>query len=110
MTTGMQLTPAAVLDQAEAIVEAEWMRVTQDWDRWERELAGFLAELPAPRSRPPRSCTTAVDRRPTALSPRRRSVMSPPRRSLAPTVWATQRSPPATTPGQRSKDVREQWR
>ena len=51
MTTEVQPIPAAVLDEAEAIVEAEWMRCTQDWDQWERELAGFLAELPAPWSR-----------------------------------------------------------
>jgi hypothetical protein len=95
MTTDMQPIPAAVLDEAEAVVEAEWMRLTQDWDQWERELAGFLTEPPAPPSRPPRSCTTAAGRRPTAPSPRRRSVMSPLRRPPVPTVWPTQRAPPA---------------
>jgi hypothetical protein len=97
MTADMQLIPAALLDEAETVVEAEWVRLAHDWDQWEQELAGFLAELPDPRSRPPRSCTTAVSRRPTALAPRRRSLMSPLRRSPAPTVWATQRSPPAAT-------------
>jgi hypothetical protein len=99
MTTDMQLIPLVVLDEAEAIVESEWMRLTQDWDQWEQELAAFLAELPARPSRPPRSCTPAVDYRPAAGSSRPRSVMCPPRRSPASTVWATQRSPPAATPG-----------
>jgi hypothetical protein len=94
MTTDVQPIPAAVLDEAEAIVEAEWMRLTQNWDQWERELAGLPAEPPAPQSRPPRGCTTAVGRRPTAPSPRRRSAMTPPRGSAAPPVRATQRSPP----------------
>jgi hypothetical protein len=98
VTTDMQPKSAAVLDEAEAIVEAEWMRFTQDWDQWEQELAEFLAELPAPLSRPPRSCTIAVGHRPTARSPRWRSATFPPRRSAAPTVRATQRSPPAATP------------
>jgi hypothetical protein len=98
MTTDVKVIPCVVLDEVEGIVEAEWMRLTQDWDQWEQELAGFLAELPAPRCRP-RSYTTAVGRRSTAFSPPRRSVMSPSRRSPAPTVWATQRSPPAATPG-----------
>jgi hypothetical protein len=99
MTVEMQPIPAAVLDEAETILEDEWMRLTQDWDQWERELAGLPAEPPAPQSRPPRGCTTAVDRRPTAPSPRRRSaITTPPRRSAAPMVWPTQRSPPAATP------------
>jgi hypothetical protein len=107
MATDMQLIPGVALDEVEAIVEAEWMRLTQEWDQWEQVLAGFLAEPPTPRSRPPRSCTTAVGRRPAALSPRRTSVMSPPRQSPAPTAWATQRSPPAATPARTIQDVRE---
>jgi hypothetical protein len=99
MTADTQLIPAA-LDEAEAIVEAEWMRLTWDGDQWEREVTEFLAEMPAPRRGPPRgrtttTTTTAVCRRPTALPPRRTSAMCPARRSPAPTVWATQRSPPA---------------
>jgi hypothetical protein len=100
MTTDMQLIPVAVLDEAVTIVEAEWMHLTQDWELWERELDGFLAELPMPGSRRQRSCPTAVGcRPPTGLSPRARSVMSQRRRSPASTVRATQRSPPAATPG-----------
>jgi hypothetical protein len=94
MTTDVQGIPGLALDEADGIVEAERIRLTQDWDQWEQELAGFLAELPAPPSLPPRSYTPAVDHLPAALSPLRRSARCPPRRSPAPTLWATQRSPP----------------
>lgn len=98
MTTDTQLTPAAVLDEAEAILDAERIRLDQDWQQWERELAGFLPELPALGSCAGRSWTTAARRRPTSQTPERRSVMTPSPRSPAPKVWATQRSPPAPTP------------
>jgi hypothetical protein len=97
MTTDTHLVSAA-LEAAEAIVEAEWMRLTRDWNQWECEFAEFV-ELRSPRPRPPRGHTTIVASRPTALPPRRISAWYPARRSPAPTVWATQRSPPAATPG-----------
>ena len=39
----------SLLDEAAAIVEAEWMRLQQDEALWERELADLPADLPAPR-------------------------------------------------------------
>ena len=44
----------SLLDEAAAIVEAEWMRLQQDEALWERELADLSADLPAPRPGPPR--------------------------------------------------------
>ena len=55
-----------LLDEAAAIVEAEWIRLQQDVALWERELADLPAHLPAPRFRPPRiGAATTVRRRPT---------------------------------------------
>jgi hypothetical protein len=92
MATDTQTAPA-VLDEAAAIVEAEWMRLEQQEDRW-GEVADLFAEMPAPRSRPPRAgVATTVRRRsgqPLPDTPRR----WPPRRRPARQVWATQRSPP----------------
>lgn len=36
MTTETQLIPA-VLDEAEAIAQAEWLRLTRDWNQWDRD-------------------------------------------------------------------------
>src|SRR4029078_4963132 len=44
----------SLLDEAAAIVEAEWIRLQQDVALWERELADLPADLPAPRPGPPR--------------------------------------------------------
>jgi hypothetical protein len=76
MTTDTQLPSAAVLDEAAAIVEAEWLRLTRDEDQWERELAEFLAELSAIRRRPTRNgnTTAALGRPVAALPPARRSA------------------------------------
>ncbi|BBX34632.1 hypothetical protein MMAGJ_39140 [Mycolicibacterium mageritense] len=83
---------SSLLDEATAIVEAEWIRLQQDWDR---ELADLLAETPAPRPRPPRVGTGVIARRhpgpPRAVSGR---GYRPRRRPSVP-VRATQRSPPA---------------
>ena len=114
MTTEMQLMSVAVLDEPEAIVQAESLRLTPDWGQWERELAEFLAVLPWPRPLPAGggNTTTEAGRRPTAIPPKPTSAARPVRRSPATTVLATQRSPPAATPGpkiQRCSRV-EQWR
>jgi hypothetical protein len=99
MTTDTQLIPA-VLDEAEAIVEVEWMRLTRDWNQWECEVAEFLAETAAPRPRtPPGHSNTTMARQATGSPPRRTSAKCPAQRSPAPTVRATQRSPPATRSG-----------
>ncbi|MDT5315815.1 MAG: hypothetical protein QOE74_4835 [Mycobacterium sp.] len=112
MTTDTQLPSAAVLDEAAAIVEAEWLRLTRDEDQWERELAEFLAELSAIRRRPTRNgnTTAALGRPVAALPPARRSATWRSRRSPAPTALATQRSPPAATSGTTLKDVLDQRR
>ena len=49
-----------LLDEAAAIVEAEWIRLQQDVALWERELADLPADLPAPRPAPPRAGVTTT--------------------------------------------------
>ena len=39
----------SLLDEAAAIVEAEWMRLQQDEALWEREVADLFSEMLAPR-------------------------------------------------------------
>ena len=53
----------SLLDEAAAIVEAEWMRLQQDEARWEREVADLFSEMPAPRPGPPRVGATTTPRR-----------------------------------------------
>ena len=88
----------SLIDEASAIVEAEWKRLQQDEALWERELAD-LAELPAPRPGPPRVGVSTTTRRwpgPPRPDDRRRW---PTRRWPATPISATQRSPP---PGRES--------
>jgi hypothetical protein len=62
----------SLLDEAAAIVEAEWMRLQQDEALWERAVADLFAEMPAPRPGPPRVGGTTTARRwsgPTAARP-----------------------------------------
>jgi hypothetical protein len=92
MATDTQTT-TVLLDEAAAIVEAEWMRLEQDEDLW-REVGDVFAEMPAPRSHPPRaSVATSQLRR---SGPPRPDTLRrwPRRRRPAMRVWATQRSPP----------------
>jgi hypothetical protein len=85
----------SVLDEATAIVEAEWMRLQQAHAPGEREVADLLAEMPAPRPGPARvGVTTAQPRWPGQQMPDHRG-WCPTRRSVPMPVWATQRSPPA---------------
>ena len=84
----------SLLDEATAIVEAEWMRLQQDEALWERELADLSADLPAPRPGPPRvGATTTVRRWSRQPMPGDRGRW-PTRQWPATPVWATQRSPP----------------
>ena len=85
---------SSLLDEAAAIVEAEWIRLQQDEALWERELADLPADHPAPRPGPPAvGVTTTRPRRPG--QPRRTDRRRPPVRPRPATpVWATQRSPP----------------
>lgn len=79
MTTDKQMTSVAVLDEAEAIVDAELHQLAPPWDQRESELAEFLAELPS--SAPGRhaasntNTNTSVRRTPTA-TPRRQGQRS----------------------------------
>jgi hypothetical protein len=82
-----------LLDEAAAIVEAEWMRL-QDEALWEEEVADLFTDMPAPRPAPPSTRVTATTARPwscPSMPDRRRW---PTRRRPATPVRATQRSPP----------------
>ena len=85
----------SLLDEAAAIVEAEWMRLQQDEALWECELADLPADLPAPRPGPPRVGATITARRwPSQPLPHDRHWW--PARPWPPMpVWATQRAPPS---------------
>ena len=88
-----------LLDEAAAIVEAEWIRLGQDVALWERELADLPADLPAPRPGGPRvGITTTVRRWPGPPRPQDRRRW-PARPWPATPVWATQRSPPPRARG-----------
>ena len=91
------LWATSLLDEAAAIVEAEWIRLQQDEDLalWEREVADLSAEMPAPRPCPPRVSVTTTQRRwPGEPLPGDRRRW-PTRRWPPMLVWATQRSPPS---------------
>lgn len=109
MTTDTPLIAAAVLvvDEAEAIIEAEWLRLTRDADQCEHTVCKLHAEQPAARPRPPRRRPTTVARRPPSPSRPRRLTSGPRPRSAAPTVRPTQRSPPRPHHDQRADHVLE---
>jgi hypothetical protein len=85
-----------LLDEAAAIVEAEWMRLLQNQSARELE----PAERPSVRRvAPPRHARAGVTT--TELPPAGDPVLRDPgarrpRRRPAMTVWPTQRSPPST--------------
>ncbi len=89
------LWATSLLDEAAAIVEAEWIRLQQDEALWERELADLLAEMPTPRPAPPRVGVTTTGRRRSEQPMPDHRRRWPPRRWSPTPVWATQRSPPA---------------
>lgn len=98
MTTDTEHDDPVLLDEAEAIVAAEWMRLTQDDDIWDRELADQFADVPTPRPRTAQvDSSTAVRRRPRAAPPSHPKGR-PARRCPRLRVRATQRSPPTSTP------------
>ena len=83
-----------LLEEAAAIVQAEWIRLQQDEVLWEREITDVSAEIPAPLPAPRRFGVTTSRRgwqgQPVPDERRRWPVSRWP-----PTpVWATQRSPP----------------
>jgi hypothetical protein len=86
----------SLLDEAAAIVEAEWMRLQQDEALWEREVADLFAEMPAPRPGPPRVGVTSTQRR-SSGQPMPEDLRRWPTRRWPPMpVSATQRSPPSS--------------
>ncbi len=94
MTTDTMTEVAeAALNQAEAIVEAEWMRLQQHDNPRGLELAESCAEMPAARSDPPRVGTLTTTQRPPTEYWGDGNGWSG-RWWPAPPVWATQRSPP----------------
>jgi hypothetical protein len=102
----------AVIGEAEAIVEAEWMRLNGG-DLPEDALADPFAEMPKPRPRPPLAViTTALQRRP-GVAHSRHTTKWPARPYPCLRVAATQRSPPLRHASLRpfsSKIVVQQWR
>jgi hypothetical protein len=85
----------SLLDEAAAIVEAEWMRLQQDQALWEREVVDLFAEMPAPRPCPPRVGVSTTARRRSGQPVPDDGRGWPARRGPPMPVWATQRSPPA---------------
>jgi hypothetical protein len=94
MATSTAWAPS-LIDEASAIVEAEWIRLQQDEALWERELADLSAELPAPRPGPARVGVTTTERRWPRSSMPANIRPWPTRRWPATLVLATQRSPPS---------------
>jgi hypothetical protein len=94
MTTDTQRDDPVLLGAAEAIVQAEWLRLTFDEDTWEREVGELSAQKPALRPLAPHvGISTTVVCRSGAAPPRhadRWPTLDCPGRQ----VWATQRSPP----------------
>jgi hypothetical protein len=84
----------SLLEEAAAIVEAEWIRLQQDEALWERELADLSAEMPALRPRTPRLGVTTTRRRWSGQPMPDHRHRWPTRRWPPTPVWATQRSPP----------------
>ena len=87
----------SVLDEAAAIVEAEWIRLQHDSAPWDHEVADPTAKMLAPRPCPPHVGVTTARRRPSS-QPMPDDRRRPPRRWLPEQVWATQRSPPRRWP------------
>jgi hypothetical protein len=110
MTADTQRDDPVLLGAAEAILEAEWIRLTLDEDTWEREVAERSAEKPTRRPlAPPVGISTTVVGRSVAAPPRhadRWPTLDCPGRQ----VWATQRSPPSPHQAPHSKDAVEKWR
>jgi hypothetical protein len=82
-----------LLDEAAAIVEAEWIRLRQDRAQRERGVADLFSELLAPRRSPPRVGVTTTQCGRSGPMPEDCGGR-PARRWPPMQVWATQRSPP----------------
>ncbi|ORA27890.1 hypothetical protein BST13_29580 [Mycobacterium aquaticum] len=93
-TTAVGFEPSAVIDEAAAIVQAEWMRLMAD-ERSDRAAASYM-ELPAARTVPTHLGVLTAQHR-NGLSDNAFSWgHAESTRRRANNVWATQRSPPAS--------------
>lgn len=100
----------ALLEEAETIVWAEWMRLRCATTPHQRQFTPTFAEMPAARPRPLQVVIrTAMLDRPSAPRPRYRKQWPDGRQPSRP-VWPTQRSPPPTYKTPCSKRVAEQRR
>lgn len=94
MSTDTRLVVADVVTEAEAIVEAEWIRLNHGDYRRERALTAPLADLPAPRP-PLRGCAVAAVLDRPASAPASHADRWPGQRWRSRRrVRAMQRSPP----------------
>jgi hypothetical protein len=98
---------SAALEEATAIVEAEWIRLAQESQRAD-DITEIHAELPAPRVLTPavRTQTTTLDRSGCAVI---RSQGRLPTSWVNLRVWATQRSPPKAALSH-EQTARPRWR
>jgi hypothetical protein len=82
------------LDEAAAIVEAEWIRLEREKAQWEREFADLLSELPVPRPSPTHLVVATARRRRGRPPIREDRCRCRARRPPTNLIRATQRSPP----------------
>ena len=99
MVTDTERDDPVLLGEAEAIVAAEWIRLHHDEDTWDRELAELFADMPNPEPPARQSRTTTTLRGRAGPAPPSRTSRWPARGCPRRRVWATQRSPPASTAG-----------
>lgn len=85
----------SLLDEAAAIVEAEWIRLQQDVAFSGRGRTDLTADLPAPRPAPPGIAVTTTPRRWPSQAIAHDCRGWPLRPWPATSIWATQRSPPS---------------
>jgi hypothetical protein len=84
----------AVIEIAEAIVRAEWMRLHHDSAPREQARRAACSEMPAARPCPATVATLPAIVKRSRPSPPRRRTGSPRRGGPQRRVWPTQRSPP----------------
>jgi len=84
-----------VIEEAEAIVRAEWIRLHHDTAlREQARRAAACCEMPAARTCSPTVATSTAILKPSRLWPPRRRPRWPRRGGPQRRVWPTQRSPP----------------
>jgi hypothetical protein len=83
-----------VLDEAEAIVRAEWMRLQHDDAPLEPACGAAGSEMPAARPRPVTAAAVTATIEPSRPTPPRRRAGWPFKAGPQQPIWPTQRSPP----------------